>query len=805
MKNTNDLLIVEMSSSALSSVQNEEKAYILEGVFGQIDQKNRNNRIYTESEYVPQIEALQQKIEASKLLGELDHPTSFDTSLKNVSHIIEELTYDKDSKEVRGKIRLLDTDAGRQAKALVDAGIPLQISSRAAGAVESNGKVKIKQLFTYDLVADPGFENAELKRVNESYGFDNNSGLWIYEMNTEGQATNELEINKTQIKENKNMAEFVKADDFNKYSEYLANEIKSIKEGIAAKEETSSEDTTVENLTSHNDHIVESVNKLSDYVGYIAEKLDESIQYSEHVAEKTDQSISYSESIAEKLDQGIQYTEHLAEAVSKVKDFSNYLAEAHNEGATTHETLVGYVEYLKENLQSVSEYADYIAESINESVVTEEDEAENPGIEEEDVESAEEITDNEEEGDVKGEEVAKEGDEDAEDAEDVTEVGAEGETKSQDESYSEEVEVNEDSLSGIEFGNDDDIHPTEFKPLVQSLKKNKVKMEVEKEEGDHGYPEVKLTGKRKDIEKVLADVWGPDSVSDYEDYFESVVAESGEGAKDVEEIEDEKVEAGDNSVEGDVSDAGEGKDVEEIDGEEVEAGDNSVEGDVEGEVVAKEGDEDAEDAEDVTEVGAEGETKEADAGEGEEEAEGEEGAHDPLEAYKNEISSKLDKLVENAQIKENESPSFFKVVSSKTREAYNALNEDAKSNVRQHVAKRGFMTEREILSRINESQLIVENLGAQPTFIALMPSEYAETWANLSEAKQNQITAQSKYKTLNTEYQVANFWQTRDLREAPVKMEKVEMVKESKDVVEKQETLYDVSSYANELKKRFNK
>ena len=721
MKNTNDLLIVEMSSSALSSVQNEEKAYILEGVFGQIDQKNRNNRIYTESEYVPQIEALQQKIEASKLLGELDHPTSFDTSLKNVSHIIEELTYDKESKEVRGKIRLLDTDAGRQAKALVDAGIPLQISSRAAGAVESNGKVKIKQLFTYDLVADPGFENAELKRVNESYGFDNNSGLWIYEMNNEGQATNELETNKTQIKENKNMAEFVKADDFNKYSEYLANEIKSIKEGIIAKEETSSEDTTVENLTSHNDHIVESVNKLSDYVGYLAEKLDESIQYSEHVAEKTDQSISYSENIAEKLDQGIQYTEHLAEAVSKVKDFSNYLAEAHNEGAATHETLVGYVEYLKENLQSVSEYADYIAESINESVVTEEDGAENPGIEEEDVESAEEITDNEEEGDVKGEEVAKEGDEDAEDAEDVTEVGPEGETKSQDESYSEEVD------------------------------------------------------------------------------------ESDEGAKDVEEIEDEGVEAGDNSTEGDVSDAGEGKDVEEIDGEEVEAGDNSTEGDVEGEVVAKEGDEDAEDAEDVTEVGPEGETKEADAGEGEEEAEGEEGAHDPLEAYKNEISSKLDKLVENAQIKENESPSFFKVVSSKTREAYNALNEDAKRNVRQHVTKRGFMTEREILSRINESQLIVENLGAQPTFIALMPSEYAETWANLSEAKQNQITAQSKYKTLNTEYQVANFWQTRDLREAPVKMEKVEMVKESKDVVKKQETLYDVSTYANELKKRFNK
>jgi hypothetical protein len=86
--------------------------------------------------------------------------------------------------------------------------------------------------------------------------------------------------------------------------------------------------------------------------------------------------------------------------------------------------------------------------------------------------------------------------------------------------------VTEASLSGIEFGNDDDIHPTKHKPLTMSLKKNNVKMEVEKEEGMHGYPEVKLTGKRKDIEKVLADIWGPDSIEDYEDYFESVVTEA---------------------------------------------------------------------------------------------------------------------------------------------------------------------------------------------------------------------------------------------------------------------------------------
>ena len=689
MNNINDLLIVEMSSSALNVTTSENKDYILEGVFGQIDQKNRNNRIYTESEYVPQIEALQAKIGASKLLGELDHPAQFDISLKNVSHIIEELTYDKESKEVRGRIKLLDTDAGRQAKALVDAGVPLQISSRAAGAVESNGQVKIKQLFTYDLVADPGFENAELKRVNESYGYDNDGLLSIYEINKMNSNEENIENQNTniEIKENKNMAEFVKSEDFNKYSEYLANEIKTLKESIEAKDAEVSEDNSLENLKEHNDHIVENVNKLTNYVEYVAGKLDESIQYTEHVAEKADQGISYSESLAEKLDQGISYTEHVAEAVSKVKDFANYLAEAHNEGATSHTTLLEYVEYLKENLQSVSEYAEYIAESLNETV------------------------------------------------------------------ESEEVEVN-------------------------------VEAEEDKEE----------------------DVEAADKVEG-EEVAKDVVTEEEDPAKDADEAEetDEIENIGDNSEEGAVAaDSDEaGKEVEEIEDEEVEAGDNSEEGDVEGE----ENGEDAEDLESdavTSDSEVEDEVDAAEAGESDEEAEGEDGAHDPLEAYKSEISSKLDALVENATRKENESPSFFRVVSSATREKYNTLNEAAKTEVRNTVSKRGFMTESEIVSLMNSAQLIVESVGEQPFFISAMPAEYTEAWTNLSEAKQNQIVAQSKYHTLNTEYQVANFWQTRDLRDTSVVMEKVAMVTESKE--EAKSTLgYDVSDMADAFKKRFNK
>ena len=693
MNNNNDLLIVEMSSSALKVADTDNKDYILEGVFGQIDQKNKNNRIYTESEYVPQIEALQQKIGASKLLGELDHPAQFDISLKNVSHIIEELTYDKDSKEVRGRIKLLDTDAGRQAKALVDAGVPLQISSRAAGAVESNGKVKIKQLFTYDLVADPGFENAELKRVNESFGFSNDNGLYIYEVGPANLTENiENKTTTTQIKENKNMAEFVKSEDFNKYSEYLANEIKTLKESIEANDNTASGDDTVENLTQHNNHIVESVNDLTEYIGYIATKLDDSIQYSEHVAEKTDQSISYSEEIAEKLDQGISYTEHLAESVTKVKDFANYLAEAHNEGSESQTTLLEYVEYLKENLQSVSEYAEYIAESLNETVEEVEVNVEAEEAKEEEIEAAD---------NVEGEEVAKEADED-----------------------NEEVTEEEDPAKDKDEAEDTDE--------IENIGDNS-------EEG-------------------------------------AVAADSDEAGKEVEEIEDEEVEAGDNSEEGDVGGEEAGEDAEDLESE-AEAGDSEIKA----------------------------ETEEAEAGEGEEEAEGEDGAHDPLEAYKADISSKLDALVENATQKENENPSFFKVVSSETRNKYNELSESAKTDVRGIVSKRGFMTESEIVSIMNNAQLIVESAGEQPTFIALMPTEYTEAWTNLSESRQNNIIAQSKYHSLKTEYQVANFWQTRDLRDNKVELEKVAMVTEAKKEEAKPTLGYDVSGMADAFKQRFNK
>ena len=730
MANKNDLLIVEMSSSQLKVAEGENKEYILEGIFGEIDAKNKNNRIYTEDEYVPQIQQLQDKIKSSKLLGELDHPQQFDVSLKNVSHIIEELYYDKDNKHVKGKIRLLDTDAGRQAKALVDAGVPLQISSRAAGAVESNGKVKIKQLFTYDLVADPGFANAELKRVNESYGFDDNSGLWIYEMNGEGAEAPEVaqEITETNIEtnNNKNMAEFVKAEDFNKYSEYLAGEIKSLKESIGAQ----NEDNTLENVKSHNDHIVESVNTLSEYVEYLAGKLDESIQYTEHVAEKADQGISYTESVAEKLDQGIQYSEHLAESISSVKDFADEVAESNSASSETAKNLLSYVDYLKENLQSVSEYAEYIASSINENLVSEEEEVEETEeAHHEEVEETEETPEVAETEEVAEEDEAGEGAEEVVDEEDEAGEGAE-----------EVVDEEDEAGEGAE--------------------------EVVDEEDEAG----------EGAEEVVDEEEAAEEVEETEEVTEDDDAE--EPGQEKEEAEDDIENIGDNSEEGDVDPKGD---------------------------IGEPADELEDDSKDVSEVEPEGETEEAEPGESEEEAEGEDGVHDPLESYKKEISSKLDALVEAAQVKENENPAFLNVVSGSVQEAYNALNEEAKTEVRGRVSKRAFMNEAQISAIIENANAVVESRNSEPFFISAMPAEYKDKFEALTEGKQNQIKAQANYHTLNTEYQVRNFWETRDLREVKVDLEKLAAVNESAVTEKKDEPLYDVSSYAESLKKRFKK
>jgi len=355
------LLILERQKSNLDITTGDDGSVVLEGVFTEFDVKNKNNRIYEEKEVMPHINELQEKVKTNKLLGELDHPKDFDVSLANVSHVVESLDYDKAKKQVIGKIRLLNTSKGKEAQALIKDGIPLHISSRAAGTVDENGKVKIKKFFTYDLVADPGFENAELSRVNESFGLSNEDGILIYEMEeTENNNNNKKDL----TMENKN---YVSVEDFQKYTEYVSGVLSNVKEST-----NSNNDEVMEKLIKYTEHVAEKVNQVTDYAEYLSENLDKNISYSDYLAENVnsikdyatylaeelDGSIQYAEHVAEMADKGIQYSNYVAENVEKSIDYSEYVAEKVDQN-------IAYSEYLGENVDKSIKYSEYIAENIS--------------------------------------------------------------------------------------------------------------------------------------------------------------------------------------------------------------------------------------------------------------------------------------------------------------------------------------------------------------------------------------------------------------------------------------------------------
>ena len=145
--------------------------YVFEGICAKFGIANENSRTYTKEDYLPHLKYLNEKIAKKSLLGELDHPKDYEVSLQNASHMVEALWYESSDDTVRIKIRLLNgTPNGELAKSLVDMGVPLAISSRAVGQIKESQQVKLHRVFTYDLVAEPGFAEAVLDRsLNESF------------------------------------------------------------------------------------------------------------------------------------------------------------------------------------------------------------------------------------------------------------------------------------------------------------------------------------------------------------------------------------------------------------------------------------------------------------------------------------------------------------------------------------------------------------------------------------------------------------------------------------------------------------
>jgi hypothetical protein len=386
--NETTVFILERQNSVLEAKKSDTDDYVLEGIAAVFGKENNNNRIYEESEYLPHLDYLKDKITQNRLVGELDHPEKFDVSLKNISHMITDLNYDKGKRDLKIKVKLLDTPAGRIAKNLVDAGVPLSISSRAAGSVGNDKKVAIKKIFTYDLVADPGFKDAQLERVYESEGFSsqqfqdikNNSILNTLECLNESlgiekesslkiyKVENNEEFNKIVNKsENKNKSvlmennEFVTAEELNQYSVFLKKEMDSMRTAIADAKTQKTSLTESKDLGRTNQALEERVAKLEKYAEYLAENLENSVRYGEYLAENLDDTISYSKYLAENLDQNISYSKYLAENVDKSISYSEYVAESVDKN-------IEYSKYIAEKLDQNIQYSEYLAENVDKGI-----------------------------------------------------------------------------------------------------------------------------------------------------------------------------------------------------------------------------------------------------------------------------------------------------------------------------------------------------------------------------------------------------------------------------------------------------
>lgn len=159
------LLIDTMTfrATALEESKNGPGKYVARGEFARADRATENKRLYNHRLWERELGRLGKQLSEMKVYGELDHPMDGRTQLKRTSHIISDLHLEGDV--VVGTAHILDTDQGRNLKAILDAGGAVGVSSRGFGTTKPNmkGESVVQddyRLMTFDFVADPAQQSA---------------------------------------------------------------------------------------------------------------------------------------------------------------------------------------------------------------------------------------------------------------------------------------------------------------------------------------------------------------------------------------------------------------------------------------------------------------------------------------------------------------------------------------------------------------------------------------------------------------------------------------------------------------------
>jgi len=752
-----EVLIIENSLSGLqklneSVVNSNQKEYILGGIFTEFDVKNRNERIYTSSGFLPHLnELLERKKQLGVVYGEFDHPEVFDTSLARISHTVESLTFNEQKNTVEGTIRLLNTHYGREAKALIDDNCPIFVSSRAAGVTESNGTVSIKKLFTYDAVADPGFSSAkmELKSINESLGFNESANFRVYDI------TDESKINELF---NMNQNDFVTKDQMVEYSNYLTEEIAKtqqsikghVKEGkfnpkelynleerydslqegfkkvteyldylsghistLITKNETLESKTG--KIIEHNDYLAETLEKSVNYSEYLAESIEKGIDYSQYIAETLDKNIDFSEYIAEHVDKNIKYSEYIVENLDKSIDYSNYMAEQLDNSIVYSEYIVEnvennikYSEYVAEHLDNNIKYAEYIAEHVDNNIKYAEYIAEN-------------VSDN----------IA------------YSNYLAESLDKSIDKKYGKLNENQLDVQNNIDFTPSDDMSKYyEDDELPQGQTQGQVQGQTQ------GQTQGQVQGQTQG--QVQGQVQGDE---DFDDVQSQV-----QGDEDFDDVQSQV--QGDEDFEGDDEfDSVQGQPIGDEFDEELGLSAGMVvkiDNDLTGEVLAT----NSENSIVVIKMSDTGEVQEI------QESRVTPLSYGGLLRTENTLKQNIKNFITEAKKRkasDNEEPHFLLFLTEKKKAAYYNLSQDDKEKVILTINEsNGYVSEDDVI-RIMEKALSTPQQSLEETLIDNIPTDLRPIWENLESNVKQSILSGSQFYTNLSESKMESFWRTRGL------------------------------------------
>ncbi len=770
MNEIKPVLIVEHCAHGLS-LNEESKSrdkYVMEGTFTEFNTTNRNGRVYTAPKFLPHLnELLERKKQLGVLYGEFDHPDVFDTSLSRVSHVVENAWFNEKANKVEGQIVLLNTHWGKEAKAIVNDGYPVFVSSRAAGITDSVGHVELKKLFTYDCVADPGFASARmnLKSINESVGIDDES-VRLYEADSKmidrmNSAYNKIidlsDETKTNELFNMNKNDAITKGQLTQYSNYLVGEIQKVKESLnvmstgkqnvdVAKIEQAaqyyeslntqfskivkyldylSEQVQIavdgnkqlvektEKIVQHGDYLAENLEKTVNYTEYLAENLDKNISYAEYLAENLDKNISYAEYLAENLDKNISYAEYLAENLDKNISYAEYIAENLDKN-------ISYSEYIAENLDKNISYSEYIAENVSDNIKFAEYLAENLDAS---IAYQEYIAENVEKG-VK-----------------YTEYVAECTDKTL--SYAGMIveKLQGGKNSALLNENVDMKSPAEYLKGLMS-------------EADEKDGEVLVAGENEGSVEADKKAKAPKAAKEEGEEKAPKAEAKEEKAEEKKEEEEEKAEAKEEKEA-----AKEEKKEEKVE-ESVEAAETT----------------ETEAAAEVEKVEETVETAPSNVGE---------------------LTKKIDMLISEAKKRESsktQEPHFYKFLNKSQIQAFESLTTEEQEEIKVAMNESQYYTNQDVLTEMRRVLATRQN-SPEEKLIEGLPKEVQPIWESLNESEKKSLLAQSKFYVLDSSEKIENFWRTR-------KINAVQSVNEGKKLIS-QDTLKMNESLTEEQTARF--